>query len=475
MTGRTTLVTVPGPEPSGTVSLAVAPASPRLRPSAVRDVTVRLWRLRAHLDGRRAKYALRVENRSETALVASTYAFSVGRSGELGPAVPVAVPASGSLEITFPLQLPRKRPVRAVTEIRLADETFVVEESARPRRAPWLPLAGLALAATLAWFLESGFARPSVTALAAPRDVKASRPFAVAYALARAQDAEYTVVSAGGFEAARGTLVPDGTSFDVALPSATVAQAYEIRVTAHSRFGDSVRGVRVLAEPDPARAPLPARPRVSPKVAPARPAFAIDRLSLGSDTVAGGKSVIAYYRVSSVDGTLRLIDQEGTVRAEALLNRRGNSILLAPYVEADQDLRVVLHAAHGTAQAEKSVPVRITKARSLDDVLAAARRENNGPIALVAANVAPGEQIQVGIVHYEPGMRVALVDPQGQEVAASAVEDDQNEVSLTAPAIAGRADYTVTATFKNGESEETIIRNVTIGGPAEPAPAATRS
>ena len=62
-------------------------------------------------------------------------------------------------------------------------------------------------------------------------------------------------------------------------------------------------------------------------------------------------------------------------------------------------------------------------------------------------------------------MRVALVDPQGLEIAASAVVDDQNEVSITAPAIAGPALYTVTATYKKGESEETVIRNVTIGGP----------
>jgi hypothetical protein len=466
MTGRTSLVTVPEPVPSGAVSPAAPAALAMLRLPAIREVSVRLWRLRAHLDGRRAKYALRIDNRSATALVASTYAFSVGRSGEAAPAVPIAVPACGSLEVTFPLQLPRKRPMRAVTEIRLADETFVIEESARPRRPVWSSVAALALAVTLASFLGSGLARPSVAALAAPREVEANRPFAVAYALARAQDADYTVISAGGFEAARGTLVVDGTSFDVALPSATVPQAYEIAVRAHSRFGDMVRSVRVLAESAPAPVSLPAPPRGRDFRRDARPAFAVDRLSLGSDTVAGGKPVMVYYRVSSVDGTLRLIDQAGTVRAEALLNRRGNSILLAPYVEADQDLRVVLHAAHGTAQAEKSVPVRVTKARSLDDVLAAARRENNGPIALVAATVAPGEQIQVGIVHYEPGMRVALVDPQGQEVAASAVVDDQNEVSLTAPAIAGPADYTVTATFKNGESEETVIRNVTIGGPA---------
>ena len=463
MIGRTSLVTIPVPAPQ-TMLVAKSTLSLPQR-SAVADITVRLWRVRAHLDGRHAKYVLSVGNRSGIALLATTYAFSADRSAETATAVPLTVPGRGSLETTFLLELPRKRPSRTVTEIRLANETFIVEESARPpHRSRLVFLGGLALAAALALILASGLYRPGVTALAAPGHVRASRPFPVAYALARAQAADYTVVAADGSEAARVSLPRDGGSFEVALPPAN-PQPYDIRLTAHSRFGDASRSVRVVTDPEPTAIPIPSRP-VTPRTARPRlpPPFTIDRLSLGNDTVAGGKPVVAYYRVSSVDGTLRLIDQYGTVRAEALINRRGNSILLAPYVEADQDLRVVLHAARGKAQAEQSVPVRITRARSLDDVLATARRANGGPIVLVAENVAAGEQIRVGIVQYEPGMRVALVDPQGVEVAASVVVDDQNEVSLTAPAIAGPARYTVTATYKRGQSEETVIRNVTIGG-----------
>ena len=467
MTGRTSLVTIPEPHASQAMLPVARSTSPVPQRSAVADVTVRLWRLRSCLDGRHAKYELRIRNRSVYGLLATTYAFSADRSAETAAAVPLTVPGRGTLATTFLLELPRRRPFRAVTEIRLAHETFVVEERARPRpRLRLVVLGTVALAAASAPLAQSALSQPSVTALAAPGRVRASRPFPVAYALARAQGAAYTVVAAGGAEAAHGTLPVEGSSFDIALPTTAAPQAYEIRLSAHSRFGDAVRSVRVLAEPEPtARAVAVVRP----PVVRARPPFAIDRLSVGSDTVAGGKPVVAYYRVSSVDGTLRLIDQYGTVRAEALINRRGNSILLAPYVDADQDLRVVLHAARGKAQAEQSVPVRVTRARSLDDVLAAARRTNSGPIALVAQNVAAGEQIRVGIVQYEPGMRVALVDPEGLEVAASAVVDDQNEVSLTAPAIAGPARYTVTATFKKGVSEETVIRNVTIGGPAADA------
>lgn len=463
MTGRTSLVTIPLPTASQAMLVAPA-ATPVVSPrSAVADVTVRLRRVRAHLDGRHARYELRVGNRAACALLATTYAFRADRSGETAAPVSLTVPGRASLETTFLLELPRKRPFRAVTQIRLANETFVVEETARSRpHGRFVFLCGLALAAASALLAQSGFWQPSVTALAAPGHVRASRSFPVAYALARAQGAGYTVVAAGGGEAARGTLPVGGSSFEIALPASKRPTAYDIRLSAHSRFGDTARSVRVVADPEPTARAIAT---VRRPVVRAKP-FAIDRLSLGSETVAGGKPLVVYYGVSSVDGTLRLIDQYGTVRAEALINRRGNSILLAPYVEADQDLRVVLHAARGDAQAEQSVSVRVTRAHSLDDVLAAARRSNNGPIALVTQQVAAGEQIRVGIVQYEPGMRVALVDPDGLEVAASAVFDDQNEVSLTAPAIAGPARYTVTATYKKGQSEETVIRNVTIGGSA---------
>jgi hypothetical protein len=450
----------------------VSPGAP-----AIRHVAVRLRRVRLHLDGRRAKYLLSVDNRSADALESLTYAVSAGRSeGDLPPAIAVTIPGYASLTLALNLVLPRVRPARAITEVRLPSGTLVFEETPPGRRRWFGKAATLALALAVVLFLASGLARPSVTALAAPGDVMASRPFAVAYALARAGGADYTVVSTNGFEAARGDLDADDGSFDVVLPFAAQPEAYVIRVVAHSRLGDAARSIRVLAEPDPVPVPIPIAPEAAAPLAahPSRPPgrrFAIDRLALKADTVEGGKPVTVYYRVSSAEGMVRLIDQYGTVRAEALVGRRGNSILLAPFVDTNQDFRVVLHASRGTAQAEKSVTLRVTKAASIDDIIAAARREGSGPIALVDKTVAPGDPIQIGIVQYEPGLRVALVDPQGQEIAASTVVDDQNEVTLTAPAVAGPAVYTVVATYVNGIGQETVIRNVTIGGNApHPAP-----
>ncbi len=467
MMRRTSLVTA-SPAATRGVHELPAPLVPETSHS-VRNVAVTLWRLRAHLDGRRAKYLLRVENRGSVALDTFTYVLSPGASGEVAASASVSVPGSASLSVKLVLALPHPGPALAITEIRTTNGTLVFAETERPRSRAWPALwfvALLALCGSL--WLASALATPAITALAAPSDVRASRPFWVAYALGRSNAADYRVFSASGFVVATGTLAASQGAFEVALPVTATRKIYAVRVTAHGRLGDAARSVRVVAEPDPRPSVLPApRPVVAvrPRLPEQHP-FGVDRLALAEPTVAGGKPVVVYYRVASADGVLRLIDQLGTVRAEALLDRRGNSILIAPYVEADQDFRVVLHASRGEAQAEKSVSLRVTKERSLDDVLATARRKNDGPIVLVKATVAPGEPIEVGIVRYEPGLRVALVDPQGQEVAASTVADDQNEVMLTAPAIAGRARYTVTATYVNGVSEETVVRDLTIGGPA---------
>ena len=467
MTGRTNLVSV---SPAAPASVTVAPAPLALPPRA--PVRATLWRRRSSLGGRRAKYMLCVDNRSNEAVDTLTYAVAAKRSDPAEPAAVVAVPAGASLRLALTVALPPQRPVRVVTEVRTRSGTLVFEEVPPPRTVRSRVVGALAvLAAAAALYAGAEVVHPSVTALVVPSDVRANRPFAVAYAVARANTADYSVDSPDGYDAGRGTLSRAEGSFDVVLPRESEPHAYDIRVTAHSRFGDAVRTVRVVAGPAPLAviATVQAKPR--PR-AQARPPFTIDRLTLDRDTVAGGRPVLVYYRLRSVDGMVRLIDQVGTVRAEALLDRRGNSILVAPYVDTDEDFRVVVDASQGALRAEKSIALRVTKAHSLDDTLATARRTHEGPIALVETQVAAGDPIEIGVVQYEPSLRVALVDPQGQEVAASSVTSDENEVTLTAPAVTGPAKYTVTATFKNGVGEETVIRNVTIGGATAPLPAA---
>ena len=305
-----------------------------------------------------------------------------------------------------------------------------------------------------------------MTALAAPPTADAAQPLTVGYSLVNARSAAYTVVTQDGERVDGGPLSRGGGSFQVALPARAIPERYRIAVDATGPFGAATRSIDVVALAE-AAPPVATAPLATPaaRAVPSPKPFKIDRLSLAKDTVVGGQPIEVDYRVSDVDGTVRLIDAQGTVRAEALLSKRGDSIVLAPLVTADEDFRVVVQAARGQKIAESSLPVRVTKALSMDDALAAARRAGTGPILLAAPKVASGTSIDVGIVDHEPAMHVSLVDSQGNDIDHSDVAANQNVVSLIAPTVRVPTTYTILATYASGAGQETAIRSVTIDVP----------
>jgi hypothetical protein len=203
-------------------------------------------------------------------------------------------------------------------------------------------------------------------------------------------------------------------------------------------------------------------------------------MALENDEVRGGDPIVLDYKTSAASGTVRLIDQDGTVRAEALLNRHGNSILIAPYVEADQDFRVVLDVARGRTRAESSAALRIlrtplpasdfasaaggeaTSAANVPPPLDPAQApmiaaappgtKTTGPIAVPTGDFIAGSTIPVSIVHPEKGLRISLVSPLGEEVQGVDVASGQSAVTK----------YMIVVTYTRGYEQETVIRPVTV-------------
>ncbi len=446
-------------------------ASPakRAEPVAVRSSSVTATLESVGRGGRDARlYRLHVANESQQPVEADVFACGRTDIGERYAPTHVVVGPDAAATVAMKIAIPRGRRYRVVGEIHAPSATFLIE--ATDPSGGVVPLAsvlrGFVAACAAAAAVAFAVDRPAVTALAAPPTSDAAQPLTVGYALANARSAAYTVTTQEGERIDGGPLSRDGGSFQVALPARAIPERYRIAVDATGALGAATRSVDVVAlaaaAPPVAAAPLqtPA-PRRS---APPKP-FKIDRLALAKDTVAGGQPIEVDYRVSDVDGTVRLIDAQGTVRAEALLRKRGDSIVLAPLVTADEDFRVVVQAAHGRNVAEASVPVRVTKALSMDDALAAARRAGTGPIVLAAPKVASGASIDVGIVDHEPAMHVSLVDAQGNDLGHSDVAANQNVVSLTAPTVRIPTTYTVLATYASGAGQETAIRSVTIDVP----------
>jgi hypothetical protein len=440
---------------------------------------------------RTATYELMVANETHGPLATFTYAVARARPGDAMTWNAITVPPLSSIAITVDFGLP-KRGIRqrVVAELHAIDAHLTLEADP-PKLHPQGIARRFAIVATgfLLFSLGAGAyaaGRPQVVALAAPAEVAGGKPFSVAYALGPLGNAEYTVETPDGVEIRHGRLPSREGAFDLQLPAKAVTSGYDLRLVASNRLGDSVRVAHIVA--------------LAPQFAGGAGGHHahIYKMALQQDEVRGGEPIVLDYKASGATGTVKLLDQDGTVRAEALLNHRGNSILIAPYVEADQDFRVVLQARRGLSRAESSVALRILRtplpasdfassgtpgnvpapidpAQPPEDVsvtpgesaappIAAAPpgTKTTGPIAVPTGEFTAGSTIAVQIVRPEKGLRVSLVSPLGEEVAGIDVQSGQQSLTFPAPQVATATKYMIVATYARGYEQETVIRPIVV-------------
>jgi len=78
------------------------------------------------------------------------------------------------------------------------------------------------------------------------------------------------------------------------------------------------------------------------------------KITLDADTIEAGKPIVVRYQPATAVGTVKLLDQDGTERASALLGKRGSSIVLAPKVDIAQDFRLVIDARRRSRQRDQT-------------------------------------------------------------------------------------------------------------------------
>ncbi|HMD03522.1 MAG TPA: hypothetical protein VKG44_11215, partial [Candidatus Baltobacteraceae bacterium] len=361
---------------------------------------------------KQASYELMVANETHAPLATFTYAVARTRPGDVMTWNAINVPPLSSIAITVDFRLPRRGAKQRVVAELHAPDAHLTLEADPPKLHPQGIARRFAIVATGVLLVSLGAGayaagRPQVVALAAPAEVAGGRSFSVAYALGPLDVAEYTVETPDGVEIRHGELIGREGAFDLALPEAAVTSGYDLRVTAHNRLGDATRVEHIVALAPQGEA-LAGRRRAK-----------IYKVALQQDVVRGGEPIVLDYKASATAGTVKLIDQEGTVRAEALLNHHGNSILIAPYVESDQDFRLVVAARRGWSHAESSVALRIlrtplpasdfaatapadTRISSQPMIPAGAPgAKSSGPIAVPAGDFLAGSSIPVEIVRHE--------------------------------------------------------------------------
>jgi len=455
---------------------------------------------------RRAIYEILVANETAGHLAAFAYAVSPGRGPNRMTWNAMVVPPYSAIAVEIDIALPRRgRPPRVVAEVHSEDAQLTLDSAPQLSRFSRDTIRRAALSAT-AFVLALGSiggivaSRPRVAALAAPPRVVAGSEFSVAYALANASGGEYTIEAQNGLQVRRGAVPAGSGAFTVTMPTGPSAGGYDLHLFARGRLGTDERTLHVTSY-------VPAPVTVTGQTSDVK----ISGLGLASETVVSGTPIIVNYHTPAQSGTVRLIDEYGTVRAEALLSRSGTSMLAAPLVDADQDLRVVVTAERGTDRDEAQVPVRVLRPQppgggdfangnaaaqmvpaiapdgtnaeqttlsgtdlppgvngaapvAAQGVTHEAVAVPNGPPIEVAKDQVASQPILVKVVRYEPKMRVSVLGTSGEELEGANVQPGDTVVSLSSPDELGTKHPAIVATYEDGSSQETIVRSIHVIG-----------
>jgi hypothetical protein len=432
------------------------------------QITGKLRPLSLDTKRRVAVYELLIANETLGPVASFAYAVEPPRAGGTISWNTITVPPRTTVAIPVEIPFPRRgRPQRVIAELHTdgANLTLDADPPTSPpsgavRKVAFAIAGALLLGAAAAGY---AFERPQVAALGAPARVNAGQRFQVAYALGpNVEHAEYAVETPEGRRIRHGALDPRGGSFTLDLPGASAARGYDVRVTAGNKLGESQRSAHVLA-----LAAQDATTKFTGKTS----------VALAQETVDGGTPIVVRYTPDITTGSVKLLDQDGTERASALLNKRGSSILIAPKVDVAQDFRVVVDARHGLAISETLLPVRIARGtepatqphavaalaagnKAVDPPTTVPVPTSGSPIALERTHYNSGDAIVVSIAHYAPKLQIALMSDTGEELQRVDVKPEEKQLALAAPAVSGTARFLVVASFERGVGQESIISSI---------------
>ena len=410
-----------------------------------------------------ALYALRVINRTQSALVCRTWVIS--RYGDAMLAYPalfeVAPFSTGVTQIPL---WPRDFLSfdRALAEIVGNGVHCIVEAAApeikKPLRSYVLPAAAslLTLVLGMAALATLGAARPRITAFVVPPETLAGTTVQAEYGASGAGRLAYAVAAPDGRRLQGGPLAVRSGSISIAIPPSAIPAAYTLQLVLSGPLGKATE-VRVLNA-------------LVPRIRGAQ----IDDISVHPVVAKPGQTVDVSYRAAAEAGYVRLLDSDGTIWAQKPFSRNGLTEFVVPAAPNARELRVLLHVSKGNSIAQSMAGIVVANQSAPaatgdsqiagDDATATVGTgaDENGTFEVLNRTVKSGNPIRVRIISPRNGMRIALNDAQSREVTAMNVGADANVVTLRAPAVRVAARYTVVAGFTDGFGQESVVQTVTI-------------
>lgn len=415
-----------------------------------------------------ATYALRVINRTKSALICRTWVLSANGEPLLAyPALFEVEPYSTSAtEVpVWPKDFPSFE--RAIAEVVGNGVHCVVEAAApvlpKPRRTQ-LIVAAASLVVGLLIIASSALLRgamPRIAALAVAPQALAGTTVEAQYSVFGSGRLSYFVTAPDGKRVAGGELAAHTGSVFIPIPAGTQPGAYTLRMTMDGPLGTAsdARVVNALIS-GPAGAQ-------------------INDISVNPTVARPGQAIEVSYSASATDGYVRLVGTDGTIWAQKPFSSSGQAHLIVPPVGDGKELHVLLHVTKGSSTAQSvagvlvSSPVKASLATSNVSSLAGDNDPNlpsitndgsdaNGTFAVVEREVHSGSPIDVKILSPRNGMRISLMDGQSREVTGTDAGVDGGVVTLRAPAVTAATRYTVVATFTDGFGQESVVQPITV-------------
>jgi hypothetical protein len=422
----------------------------------------------AKFDRRRgcATYALRVVNRSRSALVCRTWVIT--GKGEAVVAYPVLfeIKPFSTTATEIPLW-PRDFDSfdRAVAEVAGEGVHCIVEATAPVAKAPrrsYAIAAAASVAVGLFAIVLAAVLRgqvPRIAAFAVPPMALTGTTIEAEYGVFGIGKLSYIVTAPDGRRLQGGPLTDRSGSIPVAIPAANDPGAYTLAMMMDGPLG-TAKEVRVLNA-------------IPPRVAGSAQ---ITDISINPVVAKPGQAVTVAYAASGDSGYVRLLDDNGTVWAQKPFTRDGQTEFVVPPLGNGREMRVLLHVVKGRSAAESTAGLVIASSSNValndaaqvdgDDSSGVAAGVDdsgaNGTFALAVRRVHSGQPISVRILSPRNGMRISLTDPQSGEVSGVDVGAQSETVTLQAPAVSQPTHYTVVANFTDGFGQESVVEPITV-------------